>query len=167
LATLTQGQLALEDRVRLAEIRAPVRGTGKSLMANTIGGVVQSGTDILEIVPTDDTLLLEVTIQPRDIACLHPGLRAEVKFTAYDFAVYGGLEGEVEQIGADTITDDKGNAYYIVRVRTARATLDEAEQLRIIPGMVADVNIMTGKRTLLQYLLKPILRAKANSLIER
>jgi len=167
LATLSEGQAALVDRVRLAEIRSPVRGTIKTLMTNTVGGVIQPGKDIIEIVPTDDTLLLEVRIQPRDIAFLYPGQQAQVKFTAYDFAVYGGLDGAVEQIGADTITDEKGNAYYIVRVRTARASLDEAAQLRIIPGMVADVNIMTGKRTLLQYLLKPILRAKANALIER
>jgi len=167
LATLSEGQAALVDRVRLAEIRSPVRGTIKTLMTNTIGGVVQPGKDIIEIVPTDDTLLLEVRVQPRDIAFLHPGQKAQVKFTAYDFAVYGGLDGAVEQIGADTITDERGNAYYVVRVRTARAALDEAEQLRIIPGMVADVNVLTGKRTLLQYLLKPILRAKANSLIER
>jgi len=167
LATLSEGQAALVDRVRLAEIRSPVRGTIKTLMVNTVGGVIQPGKDILEIVPSDDTLLLEVRILPRDIAFLHPGQKAQVKFTAYDFAVYGGLEGELEQIGADTITDEKGNAYYVVRVRTARASLDEAAQLRIIPGMVADVNILTGKRTLLQYLLKPILRAKANALIER
>jgi len=167
LATLNEGQAALVDRVRLAEIRSPVRGTIKTLMANTVGGVIQPGKDIVEIVPSDDTLLLEARIQPRDIAFLHPGQKAEVKFTAYDFAIYGGLEGEVEQIGADSITDERGNSYYLVRVRTERASLDEAAQLRIIPGMVADVNVMTGKRTLLQYLLKPILRAKANSLIER
>jgi len=167
LATLSEGQAALVDRVRLSEIRSPVRGTVKTLMTNTVGGVIQPGKDIIEIVPTDDTLLLEVRIQPRDIAFLHPGQPAQVKFTAYDFAVYGGLEGALEQIGADTITDERGNAYYIVRVRTARAALDDDEQLRIIPGMVADVNVMTGKRTLLQYLLKPILRAKANALIER
>jgi len=167
LAMLSESQAALIDRVRLAEIRSPVRGTIKTLMANTVGGVIQPGKDIIEIVPSDDTLLLEVRIQPRDIAFLHPEQKAEIKFTAYDFAIYGGLQGEVEQIGADTITDERGNAYYIVRVRTARASLDDAELLRIIPGMVADVNILTGKRTLLQYLLKPILRAKANALTER
>jgi len=167
LATLSEGQAALADRVRLAEIRSPVRGTIKSLFVHTVGGVVQPGKDIIEIVPTDDTLLLEVRILPRDIAFLHPGQKAEVKLTAYDFAIYGGLEGEVEQIGADSTTDERGNSYYIVRVRTARASVDEASALRIIPGMAADVNIVTGKRTLLQYLLKPILRAKANSLIER
>jgi len=167
LATLSEGQAALVDRVRLAEVRSPVRGTIKTLLANTVGGVIQPGKDILEIVPSDDTLLLEVRIAPRDIAFLHPAQPAQVKFTAYDFAVYGGLEGAVEQIGADTITDERGNAWYLVRVRTARAALDEDEQLRIIPGMVADVNVLTGKRTLLQYLLKPILRAKANALVER
>ncbi len=165
LATLHQGQLALADRVKLAEIRAPVRGTVKTLFSNTVGGVVQPGKDIIEIVPSDDTLLLEVRIQPRDIGFLHPNQKAEVKFTAYDFAIYGGLEGTVEQIGADTVTDEKGNSYYIVRVRTAATVGDKL--LPIIPGMVAEVHILTGKRTVLQYLLKPILRAKSNAFTER
>ncbi len=166
LSTLRQGKLALADRVKLAEIRSPVRGTVKTLFANTVGGVVQPGKDIIEIVPTDDTLLLEVRILPRDIGFLHPDQKAEVKFTAYDFAIYGGLEGRVEQIGADTITDEKGNSYYIVRVRTNKASVGDAS-LPIIPGMVAEVHILTGKRTVLQYLLKPILRAKANAFTER
>lgn len=166
LATLRQGQLALVDRVKLADVRSPVRGTIKTLMANTVGGVVQPGKDILEIVPTDDTLLLEVRVNPRDIGFLHPGQEAQVKFTAYDFAIYGGLEGVVEQIGADTITDEKGNAFYIVKVRTDRAYVgDDARP--IIPGMVAEVHILTGKRTVMQYLLKPVLRAKSNALTER
>lgn len=166
LATLHQGQLALMDRVKLADVRSPVRGTIKTLMANTVGGVLQPGKDILEIVPTDDTLLLEVKINPRDIGFLHPGQRAEVKFTAYDFAVYGGMSGEVEQIGADTITDEKGNSFYVIKVRTERAYVgDDARP--IIPGMVAEVHILTGKRTVMQYLLKPVLRAKSNSFTER
>src|SRR5690606_24026292 len=147
LATLEQGQLALVDRVRLAEVRSPVRGTIKTLMANTVGGVVQPGKDILDIVPSDDTLLLEVQISPRDIGFLHPDQKAEVKFTAYDFAIYGGLEGKVEQIGVDTITDEKGNSFYIVKVRTERAYVGSDRQ-PIIPGMVAEVHILTGKRTL-------------------
>lgn len=166
LATLHEGQLALADRVKLAEIRSPVRGTVKTLMANTIGGVVQPGKDILDIVPTDDTLLLEVRVQPRDIGFLHPGQKAEVKFTAYDFAIYGGLEGKIEQIGADTVTDEKGNAYYIVKVRTDRAYVG-SDKRPIIPGMVAEIHILTGKRTVMQYLLKPILRTKANAFTER
>lgn len=166
LATLREGKLALVDRVKLAEVRAPVRGTVKTLFNNTVGGVVQPGKDIIEIVPKDDTLLLEVRILPRDIGFLHPAQKAEVKFTAYDFAIYGGLEGKVEQIGADTVTDEKGNSYYVVRVRTDRSTVGD-KLLPIIPGMVAEVHILTGKRTVLQYLLKPILRAKANAFTER
>lgn len=166
LATLRQGQLALADRVKLAEVRSPVRGTIKSLMANTVGGVVQPGKDILDIVPLDDTLLLEVRTNPRDIGFLHPGQKAEVKFTAYDFAIYGGLQGEVEQIGADTITDEKGNSFYIVKVRTEKAHVGDLN-LPIIPGMVAEVHILTGKRTVMQYLLKPVLRARSNAFTER
>lgn len=166
LRTLREGKLALADKVKLAEIRSPVRGTVKTLLANTVGGVVQPGKDIIEIVPTDDTLLLEVRIQPRDIGFLHAQQKAEVKFTAYDYSIYGGLEGVVEQINADTTTDERGNAFYIVRVRTARSTVGD-KHLPIIPGMVAEVHILTGKRTVLQYLLKPILRARENAFTER
>lgn len=166
LSSLEQGQLALVDRVRLAEVRSPVRGTIKSLYANTVGGVVQPGKDIIEIVPSDDTLLLEVRIHPKDIGFLHAGQKAEVKFTAYDFAVYGGLSGELEQTSADTIVDEKGNAFYIAKVRTDQAYVGE-DQRPILPGMVAEVHILTGKRTVMQYLLKPILRARANAFTER
>lgn len=166
LSTLEQGQLALVDRVKLAEVRAPVRGTINTLMANTVGGVVQPGKDILEIVPSDDTLLLEVQINPRDIGFLHYGQKAQVKFTAYDFAIYGGLEGELEQIGANTVTDEKGNSFYIGKVRTERAHVGDNSR-PIIPGMQAEIHILTGQRTLMQYLLKPILRAKSNALTER
>jgi len=166
IRTLREGKLALADKVKLSEIRSPVRGTIKTLTANTVGGVVQPGKDILEIVPTDDTLLLEVRVLPRDIGFLHPDQEAEIKFTAYDFSIYGGLKGKVEQIGADTITDEKGNSFYIVRVRTGQATVGD-KHLPIIPGMVAEVHILTGKRTLMQYLLKPVLRAKENAFTER
>ncbi len=166
LGTLEQGQVALENRVRLAEVRSPVRGTVNTLMANTVGGVVQPGKDILDIVPLDDTLLMEVQINPRDIGFLHPGQEAEVKFSAYDFAIYGGLKGRLEQIGANTVTDEKGNSFYVVKVRTDRADVGDNSR-PIIPGMQAEVHILTGKRTLLQYLLKPILRTKANALTER
>ncbi|SAI71915.1 HlyD family secretion protein [Bordetella ansorpii] len=166
LATLREGQSALADRVRLSEVRAPVNGTVKTLFNNTIGGVVQPGKDIIEIVPKDDTLLLEVKIQPRDIGFLHPQQEADVKFTAYDFSIYGGLKGKVEQIGADTVTDEKGNSFYIVRVRTDKNGVGD-QQLPIIPGMVAEVHVLTGKHTVLQYLLKPILRARENAFTER
>lgn len=166
LSTLAQGQLALVDRVRLAEVRAPVRGTINMLMANTVGGVVQPGKDILDIVPADDTLLLEVQIHPRDIGFLYLGQKAEVKFTAYDFAIYGGLPGVLEQIGANTITDEKGNSFYVAKVRTEHVSVGD-DSRPILPGMQAEVHILTGERTLLHYLLKPIMRAKSNALTER
>ncbi len=166
LAALSAGSEGLADRVKQAEIRAPMNGTVKQLFANTVGGVVQPGKEIIEIVPSDDALLLEARVQPKDIAFLRPGQPALVKFTAYDFSIYGGLEATVENIGADTITDEKGNAFYIVRVRTTRSAIGDA-QMPIIPGMVAEVDILTGKKSLLSYLMKPVLRAKANALTER
>lgn len=166
LSSLEQGQVALADRVKLSEVRSPVRGTVNTLMANTVGGVVQPGKDILDIVPSDDTLLLEVQINPRDIGFLHYGQQAEVKFTAYDFVVYGGLRGRIEQIGANTVTDERGNAFYVVKVRTDSGHVGD-DTRPIIPGMQAEVHVLTGRRTLMHYLLKPILRAKANALTER
>lgn len=166
IAALSAGSEGLADRVKQAEIRAPMNGTVKQLFANTVGGVVQPGKEIIEIVPSDDALLLEARVLPKDIAFLRPGQPALVKFTAYDFSVYGGLDATVENIGADTITDEKGNAFYIVRVRTKQSTIGEAH-MPIIPGMVAEVDILTGKKSLLTYLMKPVLRAKANALTER
>jgi membrane fusion protein, adhesin transport system len=165
LSSLTQGNLALADRVKHAEVRSPVRGTVKRLLVNTVGGVVQPGKEVVEVVPLDDALLLEAQIKPKDIAFLRPGQPALVKFTAYDFAIYGGLKAVVEQIGADTIIDDEGNAFYVVRVKTLNSSL--GENLPVIPGMVAEVDVMTGKKSILSYLLKPVIRAKANALTER
>lgn len=155
----------LSDRVKGAEIRSPVNGTVKQLYHYTIGGVVLPGKEIIEIVPADDTLLLEARIRPRDIAFLMPGQKALVKFTAYDFVVYGGLEGVVEHIGADTVMDEEGEPFYEVTVRTHEARL--AKDKPIIPGMVVEVDILTGKKSVLAYLMKPILRAKQYALTER
>jgi adhesin transport system membrane fusion protein len=166
LSSLNEGGVALSDKVKQSSIRSPVKGTVKRLLINTVGGVVQPGKDMIEIVPLEDALLLEARVQPRDIAFLRPGQPAMVKFTAYDFSVYGGLEGTLEHIGADTVTDDKGNAFYIVRVRTNRPGFSDAN-LPIIPGMVAEVDILTGKKSVLAYLLKPVLRAKSVALTER
>lgn len=163
---LAEGSVALSDRVKQSSIRSPVKGTVKRLLVNTVGGVVQPGKDMIEIVPLEDALLLEARVVPRDIAFLRPGLPAMVKFTAYDFSIYGGLEGTVEQIGADTVTDEKGNAFYMVRVRTNKPGFGDAN-LPIIPGMVAEVDILTGKKSVLAYLLKPVLRAKSVAMTER
>jgi adhesin transport system membrane fusion protein len=165
LASLSQGGLALADKVKHAEIKSPMRGTVKRLLVNTVGAVVQPGKEVVEVVPLDDALILEVQITPKDIGFLRPGQEAMVKFTAYDFSIYGGLVADVIQIGADSVLDDKGNAFYHVRVRTRKASL--GPKLPIIPGMVAQVDILTGKKTVLSYLLKPVLRAKANALTER
>lgn len=166
LNALSEGSAALEDRVKQTEIRSPVNGTVKQLKVNTVGGVVQPGKDVIELVPSDDALLLEAKVLPRDIAFLRPGQKALVKFTAYDFAVYGGLEATLEQIGADSVVDEKGNAYFVVRVRTLSNTIGH-QKLPIIPGMVAEVDILTGKKTVLSYLMKPILRAKSQAMTER
>jgi len=165
LRSLTDSKAALADRVKHAEVLSPVRGTVKQLFFNTVGGFVTPGKELAEIVPLDDALVLEVKIRPKDIAFLRPGQKAQVKFTAYDFAIYGGLDAEVARVGADTVIDERGEAFYLVRVRTLKASLGEG--LPIIPGMMAQVDIMTGKKSLLAYLLKPILRAKQNALRER
>lgn len=165
LASLSEGSRALADRVKHAEVRAPVRGTVSRLLVSTVGAVVQPGKEVVEIVPLDDALILEAKVLPQDIAFLRPGQEAIVKFTAYDFAIYGGLEATLEHIGADSVTDDKGNAFYVVRVRTRDTSLGDG--LPIIPGMMAQVDILTGKKTILSYLLKPVLRAKANAMTER
>lgn len=166
LNSLSEGSIALSDKVKQSSIRSPVKGTVKRLLVNTVGGVVQPGKDMIEIVPLEDALLLEARVQPRDIAFLRPGQPAMVKFSAYDFSIYGGLEGTLEHIGADTVTDDKGNAFYTVRVRTNRPGFGDAN-LPIIPGMVAEVDILTGKKSVLAYLLKPVLRARNVAMTER
>ncbi|RON68787.1 HlyD family type I secretion periplasmic adaptor subunit [Pseudomonas fluorescens] len=160
---------ALEDRVSRTLVTSPVRGIVNKMLVNTIGGVIQPGSDLLEIVPLDDTLLVEAKIRPQDIAFLHPGQEATVKFTAYDYTIYGGLKAKLEQIGADTITDeDKKTTYYVIKLRTDRSHLGTDEKpLLIIPGMVASVDIITGKKTVLSYFLKPIIRARAEALHER
>jgi len=165
LNELAEINAGLSDRVQQTEVRSSVTGTVKQLYFNTIGGVVMPGREIIEVVPLDDTLLMEVRIQPKDIAFLLPGQQALVKFSAYSFVVYGGLDGTVERVGADTIMDEDGNPYYEINVRTGEPNFGEDKP--IIPGMTVEVDILTGKKTILEYLMKPILRAKQYSLSER
>jgi adhesin transport system membrane fusion protein len=165
LNSLVQSSTGLTDKVKQSAIRSPVRGTVKRLLVNTVGGVVQPGKDIVEIVPSEDKLLLEARVPPKDIAFLTPGQKAVVKFTAYDFSVYGGLDAKLEHIGADSVTDERGNTFYTVRVRTDKSSL--GPNLPIIPGMVAEVDIITGQKSILSYILKPVLRAKQAALTER
>ena len=168
LKSLQQIMAAGEDRVTRTDIRSPVRGTIKQINLNTIGGVVRPGESILEIVPLDDTLLIEARIRPADIAFLHPGQKAMIKITAYDFSIFGGLDGVLEAISADTIEEDDGESFYKVKLRTQKnAIAYRGEELPIMPGMTASIDILTGKKSVLAYLLKPILRAKQNALRER
>lgn len=165
LNALTEGSVALADKVDKSQVKSPVRGRVQRLLANTVGGVVQPGKDLVEIVPLDDSLVLEAKVQPRDVAFIYPGQSAHVKFTAFDFSIYGGLAAKVENISPDTVTDEQGRAFYLVRVRTSVAYF--SHQQPIIPGMTAEVDILTGQKTVLSYLLKPVLKVRAYALSER
>jgi adhesin transport system membrane fusion protein len=166
LNALTEGAVALADKVDKSQVKSPVRGRVQRLLANTVGGVVSPGRDIVEIVPLDDALVLEAKIQPRDIAFIHPGQAATVKFSAYDFAIYGGMEAVVENISPDTVTNERGDqTYYMVRVRTTQPQLND--KMPILPGMTAEVDVLTGQKTVMSYLLKPVLRAHERALSER
>jgi adhesin transport system membrane fusion protein len=159
------GGVGLADRVDKSALRSPVKGTVKRLLVNTVGGVVQPGKEVVEVVPLEESVLLDAKVPAKDIGFLRPGDKAVVKFTAYDFSIYGGLDGKVEVIGADSVTDDRGNTYYMVRVRTAKSQIGKG--MPIIPGMLAEVDILTGQKTVLSYLLKPVLKAKQAAFTER
>lgn len=168
LAQISQSHQSLEIDVDRTQIRSPVNGTIKQVMLTTVGGVVQPGMALVSIVPVEDTLIIETKVRPSDIARLYPGQKAVVKFTAYDFTVYGGLEAELVHISADSLTDEHGESFYLVRVKTQNSYIGlHSDLLPIIPGMQAQVDIITGKKTLLSYLLKPILRAKQVALTEQ
>lgn len=168
LSALKENLSAGSDRVTRTELRSPVRGTVKQIYLHTVGGVVKPGEPIMDVVPLDDTLLVEARVRPADVAFLHPGQKAMVKISAYDFSIYGGLEATLETISADTIEDKRGEFFYIIRLRTKKnALVYHQEELPIIPGMVASVDILTGKKSVLDYILKPILKARQNALRER
>lgn len=165
LNSLNETSVALNDKVVQSTLKSPVNGTVSRLFFNTVGGVIQPGKEVLEVVPSDDALVLETKIQPKDIAFITLNQPASVKLTAYDYTIYGTLQAKVIGVAADSIVDDKGNAFYIVRVRTLKSSL--GKHLPIIPGMVAQVDIMTGKKTVLSYLLKPVLKARSYAFTER
>lgn len=168
LNSLRENLSAGRDRVTRTELRAPVRSTVKQIYISTVGGVVKPGEPIMDLVPLDDTLVVEAKVKPQDVAFLRPGQHVMVKVSAYDFSIYGGLEGKLESISADTIEDKRGEHFYLVKVRTQKnAIVYHNESLPIMPGMVVTADIMIGKKTVLDYLLKPILKAKQNALRER
>jgi len=174
LAQARETAIARGDAASRTELRSPVRGTVKSIRSSTIGAVVQPGQDLMQIVPIEDTLVIEAFVKPADVAFLRPGQRTTVKLSAYDFAIYGGLEGTVEFISPDTLRDerrgslasagaeaDDGGAFYRVLVRTRETSLrgPDGAELPILPGMTASVEMLAGRKTVLQYLLKPLNRA--------
>ena len=169
LSVIEQSLKGAKDRVVRADIKSPVDGIINKVNANTVGGVVQAGQVLMEIVPIEESLFVEAKIRPSDIAFVHPSQPAVVKITAYDFSVYGGLEGEVERISADSVYDENAReSYYLVTVKTLGNQLKgKQESLPIIPGMVASVDILTGEKSVLQYLLKPINKARYEALTER
>jgi adhesin transport system membrane fusion protein len=168
LAAFAEAMRSGEDKLARTTIRAPASGIVKTVHVTTTGQVVQPGHNLVEIVPLNDTLLVEAQIRPQDIAFLSPGLPAIVKLTAYDFSVYGGLDGRIEHIGADSITNERGETYYLIQVRTDRSYIQLGERrLPIIPGMVADVDVITGSKTVLAYLTRPLTRIRSNALREK
>ncbi len=168
MAALSGTLTSAKDRLSRTEVRSPANGTVKQIHVNTVGGVVRPGMDLVEIVPLEDNLLVEARIRPSDIAFLHPGQEVKVKITAYDYTIYGSLDAKLEQISADSITDEEGESFYEIRVRTDRNFLTRGdERLPIIPGMIAEVDVLTGKKTVFDYLMKPILRAQQKALRER
>lgn len=159
---------ALSERKTRTEVKSPVRGTIQEITVNTVGGVAKAGEDIVRIVPRDDQLIVEAKVKPSDRAFIYPGQPAMIKLSAYDFSIYGGLKGEVVDISADTIEDEKGNMWFRVRLRTYETQLKRKDQiLPIVPGMVATADILTGKKTVMQYMLKPIMKTLDIAFTER
>lgn len=172
LAELSSAEQALRgasDRVSRTDIRSPVDGIVNEIAINTVGGFVQPGERLLDIVPLDENLLVEARLKPSDVAFVLPGQPAQIKFTAYDFSIFGGLDGDVQNVSADSIIDpNTRETYYVVLIKTdANALAFNGEDLPILPGMVTTVEILTGKKTVLQYLLKPINKARDEAMRER
>ncbi|MFM2590118.1 HlyD family type I secretion periplasmic adaptor subunit [Vibrio sp. TBV020] len=165
LAQLSESRHAIADQLKRTQLVSPVDGRVKEIFVRTIGGVVKPGEPIMELIPEDSNLIVEARIAPKDIAFVRTGLPATVKFSAYDFVIYGGLKGQVTYVSADALQTEDGNAYY--RAHIALSSETEESGFTIIPGMQVAVDILTGEKTVLSYWLKPILRAKENALRER
>ena len=168
---ISPSQVGAQDRVSRAIIRSPIDGIVQRIISVTVGSVVEAGEDIIEILPLEDTLLIEAKVKPTDIGFIEEGQKATVKFSAFDFTIYGGLEGELIHISPDAIVEKNGNTtetFYLIKVKTNKNYLGSINKpLKIIPGMESEVDILTGKKTILSFLLKPVLRAKYSSLRER
>jgi adhesin transport system membrane fusion protein len=159
---------ALSDRLARTEIKAPMKGVVNRVFVSTVGGVVKPGEQIVEVVPADDELIMEALVRPQDIGFVGVGQKARVKVTAYDFALFGSMEGQVRSISPDAVTNEKGETFYNVRVETRTRAMEALDkQLPIIPGMQVQVDIITGSKTVLQFLSKPLVAMKENAFRER
>ena len=165
MATLQQSQTSLEDVGSQAELKSPINGTVQRMLFNTVGGVITPGSAVVELVPQDDQLIVEAKVSPKDIAFIREGQSAILKFSAYDYTIYGGMSAEVKHISADAITNEKDETYYLVRLET-KEHIGNAE-LDIIPGMIVQVDILTGKKTVLNYILSPLFNVTSSALRER
>lgn len=165
MARLQQSQTSLQDVVSQADIKSPINGTVQRLLINTVGGVITPGSEVVELIPQDDKLIVEAKISPKDIAFIRKGQPAILKFSAYDFSIYGGMSAEVQHISADAITNDKDETYYLIRLETQKNVTDES--WKILPGMIVQVDILTGKKTVLNYILSPLFNVTSSALRER
>ena len=167
LASLGESLPALEDRVARTDVRAPIDGIVNRVLVTTIGGVAKPGMPLMEIVPVEDSLLIETDIRPEDIGFIRPGLKARVKLTAYDYVRYGALDGVVETVGADAVVNEQNQRVYRIYVRTNESVLRKGDQeLTIIPGMIAEVDVLNGKRSVMSYILTPIERGSERAFRE-
>jgi adhesin transport system membrane fusion protein len=165
LASLEQNQVTDEDRLSRATLKAPVDGWIQRILYSTKGAVVPAGQKVIEIVPIEEHLVFETRINPKDVAFIRPGQKATIRVTAYDYSIYGALTGSVDNVSADSISDENGRPFFAVKVSVPRDSVKQS--IRLMPGMVANVSIETEERTVLSYLLKPILRGTAEMFTER
>ena len=168
LRALEQGMPALEDRVDRTELKAPVRGIVNRVFVNTVGGVAKPGDPLVELVPADDPLIVEAMINPKDIGFVLVGQTARVKLTAYDYSLFGAMPGKVVQISPDAITNERGESFFLARVQTDHTMFENLDKkLPIMAGMQAQVDIVTGSKTVLSYLLKPVIAVRESAFRER
>ncbi len=168
LNPLRQSLPALQDKLTRTEIKAPMKGVVNRVFVTTVGGVVKPGDPIVEVVPGDDQLVVEALVRPKDIGFVKLGQAARVKITAYDYSIFGAMDGVVASISADAVPNEKGEAFYQVRIETKTKAIDALDKkLAIIPGMQAQIDVITGKKTILQFLSKPLVAMKENAFRER
>lgn len=168
LNSLKESVPALEDRLARAEIRSPMSGVVNRIFVSTVGGVVKPGEPIVEVVPADDELVVEALVRPQDIGFVKLGQQARVKISAYDYSIFGGVDGKVVNVSADAVPNEKGEAFYMVRIETDKKAIEVLDKkLPIIPGMQCQVDVITGKKTVLQFLSKPIVAVRENAFRER